>query len=211
MINLSIILFGVTLLYISATSRLEAYIKMLAMQGFLLSLIVILNFGHIDTWHFLFIIIETIGVKTIIIPWFLIKVIRGNEISREAEPYLTNLYSLLISSLIFAFGFFLAFWAMKNAPNLKPLHFGVSISTIITALLIIVTRKKLITHTMGYIILENGIFLLSLSVAGEMPIIVSTGSLLDVLIGILILGIFITKIKSTFDDLDIDKLTYLKD
>jgi hydrogenase-4 component E len=209
--NLVIVLFGVTMLYISATSRIEAYIKMLAVQGFCLSIIVALNFNQFDTLNFLFIIIETVGFKTIIIPWFLMKVVRENEISREAEPYITNFYSLLIVSLIFVFGFFIAYWSLEHTQNVKPLHFGVSISTIITGLYIITTKEKLITHTMGYMILENGIFLLSLSVVKEMPIIVNLGVLLDIFIGVLLLGIFINKVKSTFEEVDTDSLTHLKD
>jgi len=64
---------------------------------------------------------------------------------------------------------------------------------------------------MGYMMLENGIFLLSLSVAKEMPLVVNIGVLLDVFVCIYILGLFVTKIQSTFEELHVDKLTLLKD
>ncbi|MGL4370125.1 MAG: NADH-quinone oxidoreductase subunit K, partial [Spirochaetota bacterium] len=92
-----------------------------------------------------------------------------------------------------------------------PLQFGVAISTMITGMFIIITRRKLITHIMGYMIIENGIFLLTLSAAKEMPVIVSLGVSLDIFVGVLMTGLFITKIKSNFEDEDIDSLSNLKD
>ncbi len=211
MINLIIILFGLSLLYISAISRLEGYIKALAFQGFLLTILVLNSFGHLNPWNFAFLILETLGFKAIIIPQFLMRTIRENEISRETEPYISHFYSLLFTSLIFALGFFLAYWAREHVAGLGHLHFGISISTIVFGLFIILTRKKLITHTMGFMIVENGIFLLSLSKVHEMPMIVNTGVLLDIFLVVLLLGIFINKIESTIENPDVDRLTYLKD
>ena len=211
MVNLTLLLFGLTLLYVSAIGRLEGYIKALFIQGLLLSLLMCFNFTGLKHWNFALIIVETIGFKTLVIPWFLQKVIHENEMVRETEPYITHFYSLLLTSLIFSFGFFVAYWAVKNAVDVRPLPFGIAISTIITGLFIILTRKKLITHTMGFMIMENGIFLLSLAKLQEMPMIVNLGILLDIFLAVLLLGIFINKIKDTFEELDIDRLKYLKD
>ncbi len=211
MTDLVIVLFGLTLLYISAISRLEGYIRALAVQGFLLTLLVVVAGGRINIWNLAFIVLETLGFKTFVIPWFLTKVVRENEISRETEPYITNFYSLLFTSLIFAFSFFIAYWAVRNVTDVRPLHFGISIATIVFGLFIILTRKKLITHTMGFMIIENGIFLLSLAKVHEMPMIVNTGILLDLFLAVFLLGIFINKIKSSFEELDVNELTYLKD
>ncbi len=211
MIGFLIILFGITMLYIASTTRLEGYVKMLVLQGVILFILAILNIKHFDDLNAYLIIFETLLVKAIIIPWFLIKIIRKNEISREIEPYISNFNFLFIVSLIFIFGFFISFWAYHFTKDVHALFFGISISTIMTGLFIIVSRKKIITHVMGFMMMENGIFLLSLSVAKEMPFIVSLGILLDVFMAIFLLGLFVNKIQSTFDELHIDHLTNLKD
>ena len=81
----------------------------------------------------------------------------------------------------------------------------------ITGLFVIMTRKKIITHVMGYMMLENGIFLLSLSIAREMPFIVNLGMLLDIFIAVFLLAVIVNRIKSTVEEATVDKLTELKD
>jgi hydrogenase-4 component E len=206
-----IIAFGIMMLFVSTTSRLEGYVKALAVQGFLLFLLVVTDFGKIELASFIFLAVETIAFKTIIIPLFLMRTIRKNEFLREAAPSLSHFYSLLIVSLIFAFGFFISYWSLKFGNNIRPLYFGISLSAIMTGLFIIVARKKIITHVMGYMMLENGIFLLSLSIAKEMPLIVNLGVLLDIFAGIYLLGLFVNKIQNAFDEDHIDTLTHLKD
>ena len=211
MIHFLIVLFGVTMLYVAATSRIEGYIRVLALQGVLLFLLVMTDWPHLQLLNLLFLAVETLGFKTVIIPWFLLRVVRRNGISRELEPYIPNFYSVVIASLIFAFGFFLAYWSLDFAADIKPLYFGVSVSTMMTGLLVITTRKMLVTHVAGFMMLENGIFLLSLAMAREMPLLVNLGVLLDIFMGIFLLGLFATKIKSTFAEDKIDALTDLRD
>jgi hydrogenase-4 component E len=211
LLNILILLIGSSMLYISFTSRLEVYIKALAFQGFILFLLILLNIMKFELINFIFLVTETLVFKTIIIPVFLIRVVRKNGIYREIEPYIPNYFSLIISTVILVFGFFIAYLSRDFSTNIRPVYFGISVSIMMSGLFIIISRKKLITHIMGFMYLENGIFLLSLSIAEEMPVIVNLGVLLDIFICIFLLGIFIDKIRSTFDELDIDKLTKLKD
>jgi len=210
-INFLIVLFGVTMLYVAATSRIEAYVRMLVAQGLVLFLLVVADWQSFHLLNLLFLAVETLGFKAIIIPWFLRRVVRRNGVFRELEPYIPNFFSVVIASLIFAFGFLLAYGSLDFARDIKPLYFGVSVSTMLTGLLVMTTRKMLVTHVAGYMMLENGIFLLSLSMAREMPLLVNLGVLLDIFLGIFLLGLFATKIKSTFDESKIDALTHLRD
>ena len=150
-------------------------------------------------------------IKGFIIPFFLLRVIRKNEIGREVEPYISQFYSMLIASGIFILGFVVAYWSAKIGSGVKPLYFGVSIVLIVASLFLIVNRKRIITHILCYMILENGIFLLSLSVANEMPLLVNLGVLLDLFVGIYLFVIFFNKIQEMFDGNHIDILTELKD
>jgi hydrogenase-4 component E len=209
--NIIIFLIGTSMIYISFTSRIEVYIKVLSFQGFMLFLLILLNIMKMELLSFIFLITETLAFKTVIIPALLMRMIRKNGIYREVEPYIPNYFSLIISTLILVFGFFIVYISRDFSGNIKPVYFGISISVMMTGLFIILSRKKIVTHILGYMFLENGIFLLSLSVAEEMPIIINLGVFLDIFICIFVFGLFVSRIRSTFDELDIDTLSKLKD
>lgn len=209
--NSIIILFAVTMFYVAMSSRMEAYIKMLAAQGALLFAVSMHSISPADYLTFSFIIFETLILKTIVIPVFLMRLIRQNEIQREAQPSIPNLYSLIIVSIITSGGFIFAYWLTNTHQPVNPLFFGGAISVILAALFIIMTRKKLITHIIAFIFLENGIFLLSLSVAQEMPFIVNLGVMLDIFAWVLLAGIFVKMIQTSFTGQNIDKLKGLRD
>lgn len=211
MVNMLIVLFGLTMLYMSATNRIIAHIKMLSFQGFLLFLILFLDEGKTNFLNLAFLSAETLLVKTIIIPLFLMHVLRKNETFRDNEPHVPNFYSLVIASVVLFAGFMISSIHSRVFENITTLYFGVSISAILTSLFFITTKRKILTHVIGYIMMENGIFLLSLSIAKEMPIVVNLGVLLDVFIAVFILGLLVNRIHNVFDELDVHGLCNLKD
>jgi hydrogenase-4 component E len=210
-INFLIVLFGVTVLLISLVSRIESFIKILSFQGFLLFLIVAAGLGEIRPLDFGVLFVETVAVKTVLIPLFLLRIVRHNEIYREVEPGISHFNSLLVATFLTAFGLFMAWWSLGAAQGIKPLHFGISVSTLLVGLFVIISRKKIITHVLGYVVIENGIFLLSLSVAATLPRVVEFGILLDLFLVVYIFGIFVNRIRSTYDEIDIGTLTDLRD
>lgn len=211
MVNMVIVLFGLTILYMAATSRIKAHIKMLSFQGFLLFLILIINEDKSNLINLAFLSVETLLVKTILIPVFLMRILQKNEAFRDNEPHIPNFYSLVIASVMLFAGLIISSIHSTVFENITTLYFGVSISTILSSLFLITTKKKILTHVIGYIMMENGIFLLSLSVAKDMPIIVNMGVLLDVFIAVFILGLLINKINTAFEELNVHELCNLKD
>ena len=211
MTDILIILLGTSMLYVFSVSRIEAYVKTLALQGFLLFLLVIVDIQAINWLNIAFLSLETLVIKAILIPYFLLTVIRKNEIGREIEPYITQFYSIFIAGIIILFGFIAAFWSAKTNAGIKPLYFGASIMLIVSSLFLIINRKTIITHILCYMMLENGIFLLSLSVANELPLLVNLGVLLDLFVGVYLFVIFFNKIQEMYDGSHIDDLTELKD
>jgi hydrogenase-4 component E len=210
-IYLLIVLFGSTMLYVSATSRIEAYIKTLYAQGFLLFLMVALEFGRIETATFVFLCLETLVFKAVLIPAMLSNAVRKNEAYRDVEPSISHFFSLIISTLVFLGGFAIAYLSGSRSAEIQPLYFGISISTMVNGLLIVMLRKNVITHAIGYMMMENGIFLLSLSIAKKMPFVVDLGVLLDLFTGIFLLVLFAGKIREAFDETEVDSLSRLKD
>lgn len=209
--NALIILFGLTMLYMAATSRITAYIKMLSIQGVLLFLICYAGVEKGSLVNFIFLSFETLIVKAILIPVFLKKILQKNRLYRDSEPHIPQFYCLVLSSSILFSGFLISNIDYPALYLINPMYFGVSIAVIIISLFLITIKHKVLTNVIGFITMENGIFLLSLSVAKEMPILVNLGVLLDVFIAVFILGLLINLISEKFEDLSVCKLSDLKD
>ena len=95
----------------------------------------------------------------------------------------------------------------KPTPVLVP----VSLSTVVIGLLVLTTRSKALTQVVGYLILENGIYVFGLSQVERVPFLVEVGVLLDVFVGVFIMGIVVFHINREFDSLDSARLTELRD
>lgn len=209
MINILLIIFTISLLYFVIANRLMTYVNILALQGILLFGVAFFELREINVVNLIFILLETLIIKTIAIPVFLRYIIKKNNIEREAEPYLPNFASLIIITVIIVTTFVVS--NVIKDPNLNKIYFVVALSAIFSGLYFITTRKKIITHVICYVIIENGVFILSLAVGSEMPLLVNLGILLDVFVSVFLLGIFINKIGNVIQELDISKLNKLKD
>jgi hydrogenase-4 component E len=209
MTNVLLIIFIISLLYVSIANRIITYVRVLALQGTILFGVTFFQLKDIQTWNLVLILLETIVFKAVAVPIFLSYLIKRNKITRETEPYLPHFISLLIITMIVVITVLLAN-SIKDT-YLDKIFFIVSLSTIFTGLYFIATRKKIITHVMGYLIIENGVFVLSLAVGNEMPNLVNLGIMLDVFASVLILGIFLNKIGDVFKAADVDQLSNLKD
>ena len=209
MTNVLLIMFAMSLIYLSIANRLMSYVKILAFQGILLFGVSFIELGEMDPFNLTFILLETIVFKTIAVPLFLKYVIQKNEITREAEPYIPNFVSLIIVTSIVVVTFLLS--NIIEDDQLNKLYFVAALSSLFTGLYIIGTRKKILTHVMGFLVIENGVFILSLAVGNEMPMMVNSGIFLDLFITVLLLGIFVNKIGDVLKDVDAGQLKNLKD
>ena len=228
--HIFIVLLGLTMIYIASTSRLAAHVNMLVAQGWLLFLICLSGFAkepyfdwmiftnkealsasipHI--WGLLFIIFETLIIKAYVIPAFLKKVVKKTHSHRDTDANIPHFYCLFISSVILFVGFLTANIAIPEFKLVDSMYFGISLSIIIISLWLITIKHKVLSNVIGFITMENGIFLLSLSVAKEMPIIVNLGVLLDLFIAVFILGMLINEINNEFKDMEVSHLSDLKD
>ena len=209
MTDVLLIIFIISLFYVSIANRIITYVRVLALQGVILFGVTFMQLHDIKTWNLVLILLETIVFKAVAVPVFLSYLIKRNRITRETEPYLPHFISLLITTMIVVVTVLLA--SSINDTYLDKMFFIVSLSTLFTGLYFIASRKKIITHVMGYLMIENGVFILSLAVGNEMPGLVNLGIMLDVFASVLILGIFLNKIGDVFKDVDVDQLSNLKD
>ena len=209
MLHVLLIIFLISLFYLAIANRMSTYVNMLALQGILLFFVAFLELKNINTINLILILLETIIFKSVAVPVFLNYVLKRNHITREAEPYVPNFVSLIITTIIVVTTIILS--NTMEEGNLDKIFFVVALSTLFTGLYFIASRRKIITHVMGYLIIENGVFILSLAVGNEMPMLVNLGIMLDIFASVLILGVFLNKIGDVFKDIDVNQLTNLKD
>jgi hydrogenase-4 component E len=209
MTDVLLIIFLISLFYVSIANRIITFVRVLALQGMILFGVAFLQLQNIETWNLVLILLETVVFKAVAVPYFLSYIIKRNRITRESEPYLPHFISLIITTLIMVVTVLLA--GSIHDTNLDKTYFIVSLSTLFTGLYFIASRKKIISHVMGYVMIENGVFVLSLAAGNEMPGLVNLGIMLDVFASVLILGIFLNKLGDVFKDVDVDQLSNLKD
>lgn len=208
MINLIIILFGLTLIYFALSERISNYVFLLGTQGFLLFFIALYNLIDINIIGLVFILLETIVVKALLIPYYLNRIRRHNNLKRVHENSIPVFYSVVIIVFLLVFGFVLGNQLEIKSINSK--FFSISIASLLSGLFFVIIHKNVFSHLVGYLIIENGMFLLSLAVGSEMPVLVSMAILVDIFIGILVIGIFLNRVGDTFQSINIDDLSQLK-
>lgn len=208
MIFFFIIIFAISLIYLALTERVARFITLLIIQGILLAGIAYWHLKHIDAIHLSFILLETLVVKSIGIPLFLNYLRKRNRLNRLNESKVPTFVSILILSAGLVFGFLLSNYLHDT--HIDTIFFAVAISSVIAGLFFIISHRNVFTHLIGYLVIQNGIFLMSLSVGAEMPMLINNAILLDLFISVLVLGIFINKVGDTFQNLTVDGLSQLK-
>lgn len=209
MIHFFIILFAISLLFLSTAYRFRRLVNMIALQGILLFGIALVELHQIEIGFLIFIIAETLVVKAILIPYMLRNIIKKTKIIRVHQHALPGIYSIMFISagILLTLGF--AF--IMQDKGFKTFYFATALFTLYTGLFFIISHKKIFSHLIGFLVIENAVFLLSLAVGSEMPMLINIGILLDVLVSVLILGAFVSKIGSILDDMDVEQLTSLKE
>ncbi len=209
MTYLFIILYAITLIYFALSERVKKFVWLLSIQGFMLFGVVFFSLHTIELFDFVFILVETILVKSLIVPLFLNKVRKHNHLKREHEPSVPVFYSIIVVVVTLILSFIISNHLNSNQIHTK--YFTVAFASIMFGIYFIIIHKNIFSHVVGYLIIENGIFLLSLAVGSVMPMMVNLAILLDVLMGVLVLGVFINHIGDTFKSIEIDQLSKLKD
>lgn len=209
MISILLITFTISLIYMAMANRLMTYIRIIAFQGVLLFGVAFVELIEINAANLVFVLLETIIIKAIAIPLFLKYILNRNRITREAEPYVSHFVSVAVVTAIILGSFFLAGTIADT--HVRKIFFIVALSALFTGMYIIITRRKIITHVMGFLIIENGVFVLSIAVGSEMPMLVNFVVLIDIFVSVILLGIFADKIGDVFEEQDVEQLKSLKD
>jgi hydrogenase-4 component E len=191
------------------TSRLIFSIRAVAVQGVILGILP--GLIHPFSFHLAGITASIILAKGILIPYLISNAVRKAQIRREVEPFIGYVPTLLIGAVFTALAFVFA-EKLPLAPEHRDLLFvPASIATLLTGFLILTTRRKAISQVIGYLVMENGIFIFGLLLTEAMPVMVEAGALLDLLVGIFVMGIVINHISREFSSIDTSRMQSLKE
>lgn len=198
-------------LLVLGTSRVRACIRLVALQGVLLGAMPLIASALRPEVRMIVQAFLVIILKGIVFPWILFRVLRGMEVRREIAPVVGYTSSVLMGLAFIA----LSFWLSSRMPAAireeDALALPVALSTMFTGLFLIVARRKALTQVLGYIVLENGIFAFALAHKIEAGFVVELGIMMDAFFAVAVMGAALSHIYRTFDAIDTDRLSVLKD
>ena len=153
----------------------------------------------------------TFLLKVLLIPWLLHRVIDRLGIRWDVETLINIPTTMLIGIGVVIFAFNLAIPIAHLSSALAGGTLGIALACVLLSFLMMITRAKAVPQVIGFLAMENGLFFAATSATYGMPMVVELGIALDVLVGILILGVFLFHIREQFDSLDISHLEKLKE
>ena len=204
-----VILYTVTLVYLAITERFRNFASIMGVQGWLLFAIALLRLHANAPAEVIFVGLETLLFKGILVPWLLFAVIRRTKTNRVRTSGSSQGGALLLSLAALAVSASITYYVADTTIDL--VFFGVALYALLSGLILIVMRRRIFSHMVGFLVIENGVFLFSTAIGVEMPLLINFAILLDILISVLMLGIFFTKIDGKIHADDADALTNVKD
>ncbi|HEY3215430.1 MAG TPA: hydrogenase [Candidatus Eisenbacteria bacterium] len=211
--DLLLLLIVVTDLIIVASSRLTTSIRASAIQGAMLAALpVLLRLEGSSTGliHVSLMAIGLLVIKAIAIPSLLTRALREADVPHEVEPFLDFHVSLLLAAALVGMSFWLATTLILPRPAPSMALVPAALATLLIGFLVLVSRRQAISQVVGYLLLENGVFIFGQTLAAENPFVVELGILLDVLVGVFVMGIAIHHISRAFDHIDTEQMTSLR-
>ncbi len=211
--DLAFILVVVIDFFVLASSRLGAAIRVVALQGALLGLLpLMLAPAGASLEHYVVLAVGALAIKGLVIPWLMFRAIREASMRREVDPIVGFVPSMVLGGIGVALAF--AFSSRLPLPEAEQVHtflVPTALSTVWTGLLLVVSRKKAVNQVLGFLVLENGVFVFGLLLSDIMPLMVEAGVLLDLFAAVFVMGIVMFRINREFSSLDTEKLSALKD
>jgi hydrogenase-4 component E len=214
MIDIIMVVTLLSVLLSLASNRLVSLVKVMAVQGILVSLIPLLLEHHSSMGSGGLILFQVmILIKGVLIPGLLYVALRRISIKREIEPIIGYHASLFAGLIIILLSVSVTDRLHLSLPSGNDLLLITAITTMLAGFFLMMSRRKAITQVIGYLMLENGIYLIGTALTKHSHTInvIEFGVLLDLLVGVMIMGIILHNINHAFDDIDTDLLNRLKD
>lgn len=211
--DISLVLILLSVLMALGSSRIQELIRIMAFQGILVSLVPFLleRADRASSLDVLFLLVF-IAIKGGVMPWLLWFASQRVAAKMELEPLIGYHASILTGLVLMLLATFISHNMQLASSDIHPLLLPAAFTTISSGLFLLIARRKALTQATGYLILENGIYLAGSTLAREAhtQFVVEFGILLDILVGVMVMGIIVHRISRSFDDADTMFLQELK-
>ncbi len=194
--------------------RIKSYIKTFRLQSALIALTAgilgIDSFIKEGSFDILIVCFIIVLLKVIYIPRLLHKTYGGVGYRVEKDFYLNIPLLILICCALVVFSYF----TLSGIGSLNGNHINLQVvnafSVILIGFFFMISRKKAIGQMIGFLVIENGIFITAFFSTHGMPFIVDIGIFIDMITAILIMGIMVSRIDEKFESINLNKLKNLK-
>jgi hydrogenase-4 component E len=210
LLNAILVLVLVMNLFALGTSRILAVIRLVGAQGALLGIIPLLVHEH-PTIPSILAAAAAVILKGIVIPAIMIRALRDAQIKREVEPLIGFMPSIILGAAATAFALLLTGSLTQADEQALTLIIPASIATVLVGFILLTTRFKALSQVVGYLVLENGIYIFGVLLVEAIPLVVEMGVLLDLFVGIFVISIITNHINQAFASMDTRRLVSLKE
>ena len=194
-----------------AQRRVLSLVNLFAAQGVALALATAIVAFATHQPHLYGSALLTVALKVGLLPWLLHRLIQRLDVRWDVEGLINVPTTMLIGIVLVVFAFNLAFPISQLASTVTRSTLGIAIASVMLSFLMMITRRKAIPQVIGFLAMENGLFFAATSATYGMPMVVELGIALDILVAMLILGVFFFQIREQFDSLDLKHLEKLRD
>ena len=191
--------------------RILSLIHLFAWQGFILALSTTVVAYSTHQPHLYYSAFLTLVLKAFLLPWILHRLIIRLNIKWDVETMINVPTTMLVGIALVIFAFNLAAPISQLSDTITRSTLGIAMASVLLSFLMMITRHKAVAQVVGFLAMENGLFFAATSATYGMPMVVELGIALDVLVGMVILGVFFFQIREQFDSLDIRHLEQLKE
>jgi hydrogenase-4 component E len=190
-------------------ARLVAAIHVFAWQGVMVAMVTTVVAASGEQLHLLFSAALTLGLKALLIPWMLRRLVRQLELDRYSDPLRRPALVIMAALALVIF----SYWAVAPIVQAELIFtrniVAVSLAVVLIGLLMMVIRTQAVAQVLGFMSMENGLFLAAVSATGGMPLVVELGVAFDVLVAMVLFGVFFFQIRESIDSLNVDRMNRL--
>jgi len=190
-------------------ARLVAAIHAFAWQGVLVAMVTAIVAASSAHAHLFFSAALTLGLKAMLIPWMLHRLVRRLELDRHSEPLRRPALVTMAALALVIFSYWLVLPIVQQELIFTRNIVAVSLAVVLVGLLMMVIRTQAVAQVLGFMSMENGLFLAAVSATGGMPLMVELGVAFDVLVAMVLFGVFFFQIRASIDTLDVDRMNRL--
>jgi len=190
-------------------ARLVAAIHTFAWQGVLVAMVTAIVAASTAHAHLFFSAALTLTLKAMLIPWMLHRLVRRLELDRHSEPLRQPALVIMAALALVIFSYWLVLPIVQQELLFSRNIVAISLAVVLIGLLMMVIRTQAVAQVLGFMSMENGLFLAAVSATGGMPLMVELGVAFDVLVAMVLFGVFFFQIRASIDSLDVDRMNRL--